>query len=117
MLPSLFYQYRPAPPLDRFIDRMWYWEGEPTSHGKDRIMPDGGGSLIINMAEDEVRNYGGSDDEQLERYPGAVLVGAQADRRSHCFIPRRAAGFLTTRLSRFALTLSACSDPVARPHH
>jgi AraC-like DNA-binding protein len=76
MLPSLFYQYRPAPPLDRFIERIWYWEGEPPLHGKDRIMPDGGGSLIINMAEDEVRNYSGSNDDQLERYPGAVLVGA-----------------------------------------
>jgi AraC-like DNA-binding protein len=78
MLPSLFYQYRPAPPLDRFIERIWYWQGESTWHGKDRIMPDGGGSLIINMAEDEVRNYGGANDDQIERYPGAVFVGAHS---------------------------------------
>jgi AraC-like DNA-binding protein len=78
MLPSLFYQYRPAPPLDQFVERIWYWEGEPPRHGKDRMMPDGGGSLIINMAEDEVRNYTGANDDQIERYPGAVFVGAHS---------------------------------------
>jgi AraC-like DNA-binding protein len=78
MLPTLFYQYRPAPPLDRFIERIWYWEGDAPRHGKDRLMPDGGGSLIINMAEDEVRNYGGANDASVERYPGAVYVGAHS---------------------------------------
>jgi AraC-like DNA-binding protein len=78
MQPTLFYQYRPAPPLDRYVERIWYWEGEPRRHGKDRLMPDAGGSLIINMAEDEVRNYAGANDDLVERYPGAVYVGAHS---------------------------------------
>jgi AraC-like DNA-binding protein len=78
MQPNLFYQYRPAPPLDRYIERIWYWDGEPRREGKDRLMPDAGGSLIINMAEDEVRNYGGANDDIIERYPGAVYVGAHS---------------------------------------
>jgi AraC-like DNA-binding protein len=78
MLPTLFYQYRPAPPLDRFVELIWYWEGESPRQGKDRLMPDGGGSLIINMAQDEVRNYAGPNDDVVERYPGAVYVGAHS---------------------------------------
>ena len=78
MLPSLFYQYRPGPPLDRFVDRLIYWEGLPLQQRKERLMPDGGGTLIINMAEDEVRNYAGPNDDRIERYPGAVLVGAHS---------------------------------------
>lgn len=39
-------------------------------------MPDGSATLIINLAEDEVRGYIGSNDDQLVRHPGAVLVGA-----------------------------------------
>ena len=77
MDPTLFYMHRPAAPLDRFIERLWYWEGEPPAHAKDRLLPTGSASLIINLAEDEIRNYTG-DDDQLERFPGAVLVGAHS---------------------------------------
>jgi len=41
-------------------------------------MPDGSGSLIINLAEDEVRNYVGDRDDVVERFPGAVYVGAHS---------------------------------------
>jgi AraC-like DNA-binding protein len=78
MRPSFFYQYRPAPPLERFIERLVYWEGELERVGKDRLLPSGGCSLIINLAEDELRNYTGPHDDCLERYSGAVLVGAHA---------------------------------------
>src|SRR5262245_63031555 len=74
--PDIFCSYRPAPPLDRFVDRLWYWQGAPPQHAKDRIMPTGCASLIINLAEDEIRDYTGRDDAEVHRYPGAVLVGA-----------------------------------------
>jgi AraC-like DNA-binding protein len=76
--PTLFYMHRPAAPLDRFVERLWYWEGEPPAHARDRLLPSGSASLIINLAEDEIRNYAGRDDDQLERFPGAVLVGAHS---------------------------------------
>jgi AraC-like DNA-binding protein len=76
--PTLFYMHRPAAPLDRFIERLWYWEGEPPPHARDRLLPNGCASLIINLAEDEIRNYTGANDDQLERFSGAVLVGAHS---------------------------------------
>lgn len=74
--PALYYARRPAPPLDRFIDSLWYWQGAPPPHARDRLLPTGSASLIINLEEDEVRNYAGADDEIVQRLPGAILVGA-----------------------------------------
>ncbi|HEU4486928.1 MAG TPA: AraC family transcriptional regulator [Povalibacter sp.] len=68
--------YRPAAPLDRFVDRLWYWEGVPPEQARHRIMPDGCACLIVNLFEDEVRDYTGANDATLVRYRGAVLVGA-----------------------------------------
>lgn len=76
MSPDLYLTHRPAPPLDRFVERLWYWQSAAPVHARDRIMPDGSGSLIVNLSEDEVRNFEGAHDEMLQRFPGAVLVGA-----------------------------------------
>jgi AraC-like DNA-binding protein len=73
--PSLSCTLRPAPPLDRFVERLWYWEGLPIAHAKDRMLPSGNCSLIINLFEDETRSYSGPGDDIVERYPGAVLCG------------------------------------------
>lgn len=78
MQPTLFYTHRPAPPLDRFIEQMWYWEGPTPAHAKDRLLPTGSASLVINLAEDEIRAYRGADDDVLHRYSGAVLKGADS---------------------------------------
>jgi AraC-like DNA-binding protein len=73
--PILHCTHRPGPPLDRFVEQLWYWEGEPLPHARDRLMPRGGSALMINLFEDETRCYHGAGDDQLERMPGAVLCG------------------------------------------
>lgn len=78
MSPTVFYQYRPVPPLDRFVAYLWYWEGSAPAHGKDRLMPDGASHMIINLAEDQIRSYSGANDDVIERFDGAVLVGAHS---------------------------------------
>jgi AraC-like DNA-binding protein len=78
MQPTLFHTHRPGPPLSGFVEMLWYWVGAPPAHAKDRMLPNGRPTLIINLAEDEVRCYAGEADEELQRYPGAVLVGAHS---------------------------------------
>jgi AraC-like DNA-binding protein len=73
--PVLYCTHRPGPPLDRFVEQLWYWEGAPLAHAKDRLLPSGSSALIINLFEDEMRCYGGPGDELIERLPGAVLCG------------------------------------------
>src|SRR6187551_815281 len=76
MQPNIHLTYRPAAPLGHFVDQLWYWDGPQPSHSRDRILPSGCASLIINLAEDEIRDYVGPLQTKLERHPGAVLVGA-----------------------------------------
>jgi AraC-like DNA-binding protein len=73
---QLYVSYQPGPPLDRFVEQLWYWDGIAGPHAKDRLLPSGAASLIINLEEDEVRDYRGEHDDIMERFPGAVLVGA-----------------------------------------
>lgn len=74
--PVLYCTHRPGPPLDRFVEQLWYWEGAPLAHARDRLLPSGSSGLIINLFEDETRCYGGPGDDVVERLPGAVLCGA-----------------------------------------
>ncbi|MGH8239244.1 MAG: hypothetical protein ACREXP_19800 [Steroidobacteraceae bacterium] len=37
--PVLYCTHRPGPPLDRFVEQLWYWEGVPLAHAKDRLLP------------------------------------------------------------------------------
>lgn len=69
--PDRFCVCRPAPPLASFVERLWHWEGVPPAHAKDRLMPSGGASLVINLAEEEVRSYTGANDELVQRSPTA----------------------------------------------
>jgi AraC-like DNA-binding protein len=76
--PLLYCTHRPGPPLDRFVEQLWYWEGIPPAHAKDRLMPRGTCGLMINLVEDETRLYTGAGDDVVQRMRGAVLVGAHA---------------------------------------
>lgn len=76
--PVLYCTHRPGPPLDRFVEQLWYWEGAPLAHAKDRLLPSGRSGLIINLFEDETRCYRGPGDDVVERLPGAVLCGSHS---------------------------------------
>ena len=52
---------KPGPPLSRFVELLWYYEHPPRLHQKERLMPDGCISLIINLEEDETRLYDADD--------------------------------------------------------
>jgi AraC-like DNA-binding protein len=47
------------PPLDRFIETFWYWEGEPLAHVKETILASARMGLLINLAEDRLGWYDG----------------------------------------------------------
>src|SRR5262245_20797111 len=75
---TLYCSLRPTPPLDRFVEQFWYWDGTAQSHSRERIMPVGSASIIVNLIDDEVREYG-PDGGKAPRHPGAVVVGARSE--------------------------------------
>jgi AraC-like DNA-binding protein len=66
----------PQPPLNRFVDLFWFYDGYfPGPHSKERLMPDGSVELVINLKEDEARIYDREKLDRYERLPGALLCG------------------------------------------
>ena len=72
---------RPGEPLSRFVELLWYYQNEPTAHSKERLMPDGCASLVINLAEDTIRLYNAEDTRKVTRFSRSVFSGP----RSECF--------------------------------
>jgi len=52
---------KPAFPLSRFVEQLWYYQDQPKPHQKERLMPDGCACLIINLNQDETRLYDADD--------------------------------------------------------
>ena len=79
-MPPCFTTCVPAPPLDHLIHLLWHWrEAEPRPHAKERILPDGGMALIINLAEDRDRIYDRDDPTKFTQFPGTMLTGVQSE--------------------------------------
>jgi AraC-like DNA-binding protein len=67
----------PAPPLSRFVELLWYYEEPPKPHAKERLMPDGCVSFIINLAEEETRLYDLDDTGKMTKFDACSLSGPQ----------------------------------------
>ena len=72
----------PAPPLSRFVELLWYYEEPPKPHAKERLMPDGCVSFIINLGEDETRLYDPDDVSKITKFSPCSLSGPQ----TRCFV-------------------------------
>lgn len=64
----------PPDALAAFVRAIWYFEGT-FEHKRERIVPDGGVQLLVNLDADELRSYHGEALDQLERLGGAAVCG------------------------------------------
>jgi AraC-like DNA-binding protein len=65
----------PAPPLSRFVELLWFYENAPKPHQKERLMPDGCITLVINLIEDETRLYDPDDLDKVRKLTGCTVSG------------------------------------------
>jgi hypothetical protein len=65
----------PKPPLSNFVRMLWYFDGAPSSHAKERILPTGTVEIIINLKEDVMRVYDRNDTRQCQAHRGIGVVG------------------------------------------
>jgi hypothetical protein len=63
--------------LAPFVSSLGYFEGE-LEPGRERVLPSGHVSLMVNLHEDEFRTYHGPDDATVRRTSGAAFSGPQA---------------------------------------
>jgi AraC-like DNA-binding protein len=67
----------PPPPLDRFIERIWYCSDRP-SHSRERVLPGGGAiDLVINLVDDDLRIYDPNRPASIHAHSGALVVGTR----------------------------------------
>ena len=66
---------KPAPPLSRFVELLWYYQQPPLNHHKERLMPDGCIGLIINLQQDETRIYDADNLNKLTKLSGCSVGG------------------------------------------
>jgi AraC-like DNA-binding protein len=78
-----------APPLDAYVERIWYCADTP-AHERERVIPSGGNvDLIVNLAEDEIRIYDGERPGPVRTSSGTIVSGTHT--RSYFCDPRQRA--------------------------
>lgn len=70
---------KPAAALDRFVQSLFIFEGDPQPHSKERALPDGCALLVINLDEDRTRLYNRYDFSLRQSFNGCALVGPQIE--------------------------------------
>jgi AraC-like DNA-binding protein len=69
----------PGRPLSGFVACFWYWEGAPQTPAKERLMPTGESSIIVNLRDDPLRLYDSNDLNRSDTYSLSILSGARTE--------------------------------------
>ncbi len=73
----LYVSRTPAPPLDPFVESIWFCEIDPRPFALERVLPSGAAQLIVNLKEDQTRIYRTAPNGcAVSTCSGAVLSGA-----------------------------------------
>src|SRR5262244_3473575 len=73
---TIFNFYKPKPPLSKFVDSFWLYEGYEADHKTEPILPTGTLELVINLRQNELRFYDAERPENCSSLSGAVVSGA-----------------------------------------
>ena len=73
---TIFNFYKPKPPLSKFVDSFWLYEGYEPEQNTERILPTGTLELVINLRQNELRFYDAERPENCSHLSGAVVSGA-----------------------------------------
>lgn len=74
-----FWHRKPGPPLGRFVQTLWLFEGGPHAHTHERALPDGCLQVIINLREDRHCIYDRRDLTRYRTLNGCLVVGPQTE--------------------------------------
>ncbi|HEY8460894.1 MAG TPA: helix-turn-helix domain-containing protein [Blastocatellia bacterium] len=73
---TVFNFYKPKPPLSKFVDNFWIYEGYEPERKTERILPTGALELVINLRQNELRLYDAERPENRFHLSGAIVSGA-----------------------------------------
>ena len=78
----------PSPPLDAFVERIWYCS-DATLGARERVIPGGGTiDLVVNLAEDAIRTYEPEDAQSRGASACSGAFGSEIRRGTYARRPR-----------------------------
>lgn len=69
--------YRPRPPLDQFVECLWYMQSDAQPYRRERALPTGTVELVINLFDSPMRVFGNDSDGQGCSFSHALICGPQ----------------------------------------
>jgi AraC-like DNA-binding protein len=72
----LYLEHTPAPPLNRFVQVLWYARAPQANHLRERVLPSGHTQIILNLARDFLLDCPERGPER--RGPGSAVIGARS---------------------------------------
>ena len=66
----------PAPPLSSYIERLWYYDSLDLPHSRERVLPDGGFELIINLQDVPRKLFNRHDPTRYDLFHRGWMSGA-----------------------------------------
>lgn len=73
-----FHARVPRAPLDEAVTSIWVFESGPRPHGLEKVLPSGRAQLIINLQEDQTRDYDPTTGLLRWTTSGSILAGVRA---------------------------------------
>lgn len=67
---------KPAAPLSTYIERLWYYDSLDLPHARERVLPDGGFELIINLQDQPRKLFDREDPSHFELFHRGWISGA-----------------------------------------
>src|SRR5687767_11010733 len=68
----------PRAPLSDFVELLWFAEGAPAKHVKERLLPTGTMELVINLRDDAMRIHESQGTKRVQSFRDSVVCGAQS---------------------------------------
>lgn len=68
----------PGPPLDRCVERLWFYAGLDVGHRRERVLPDGTFELMFNLSEEPRYLFDGDRAELGTPFRRAWVSGAHS---------------------------------------
>jgi len=70
-----YVRHAPRPPLDEYLQGVWYFEGGQTAHTRERVLPHGAMQLVIDLDDDRLEVFDPRDLAHPRRFGGPLLCG------------------------------------------
>jgi AraC-like DNA-binding protein len=72
----IYFEHRPAPPLDRFVRSLWYVRAPDAERGLERVLPTGHAQVILNLERDYLTDC--PEGQPKHRMAPALVIGARS---------------------------------------